>query len=228
MMMIRFVNNYEDLSTDKGSQFKFHCDKCGNGYMSRFQTSALGMASSFLNAASNLLGWGHSAGNSAYEIQRAVGGQAHDSALETAVEEGKQHFHQCSRCGKWVCPESCWNAPANQCEECAPDFQEELAASHAQAKAEAARQQLYEKARNTDYVSGIDLSAGARINSPNAFKPKAPIDRNACPNCNHNLGAAKFCPECGTPAQTAKPSCQNCGCRPDTQTKFCPDCGTKM
>ncbi|HEX2639330.1 MAG TPA: hypothetical protein VHL50_02110, partial [Pyrinomonadaceae bacterium] len=95
--MIQFVSNYEDLSTDKGYQFKFHCDKCGNGYMSRFQTSTLGVANSLLNAASNLLGWGYGAGNSAYEIQRAVGGPAHDSAIKAAVEEGKQHFHQCSR-----------------------------------------------------------------------------------------------------------------------------------
>jgi hypothetical protein len=31
--LIQFVANYDDLSTDKGFQFKFHCDKCRNGYM---------------------------------------------------------------------------------------------------------------------------------------------------------------------------------------------------
>ena len=40
--MIQFVQNYEDLSTDHGYQFKFHCDKCGNGFMTEFQTSAIG------------------------------------------------------------------------------------------------------------------------------------------------------------------------------------------
>ncbi|HLL99413.1 MAG TPA: zinc ribbon domain-containing protein [Pyrinomonadaceae bacterium] len=231
--MIRFVNNYEDLSTDKGYQFKFHCDKCGNGFMSRFQTSAIGVAGSLLNAAGNFFGWGHSAGNSAYEIQRAVGGKAHDAALETAVEEGKEHFHQCSRCGKWVCPEVCWNEQANQCEECAPDFQEELAASQAQAKAEAARQQLYEKAQNTDYVSGVDMSSGAQFASPNVVKPKRQQQRrrhgeNCCASCGHATGAAKFCPECGTPAIQAKPSCKSCGHEPENPTKFCPECGGKM
>ena len=44
MSMIQFVQNYQDLSTDKGYQFKFHCDKCGNGFMTEFQTSAIGMA----------------------------------------------------------------------------------------------------------------------------------------------------------------------------------------
>ena len=101
--MIRFVANYDDLSTDRGYQFKFYCDKCRNGYLSRFQTSVTGTAGSVLRAAGDLFGGiFSSAGNSAYEIQRAVGGKAHDSALETAVEEGKQHFHQCTRCGLGV------------------------------------------------------------------------------------------------------------------------------
>lgn len=228
MALIQFVNNTEDLSTDKGFQFKFHCDKCGNGFMSRFQTSTLGVASSFLNAASNLLGWGHSAGNSAYEIKRAVGGSAHDKALKEAVEEGKRHFHQCSRCGKWVCPEFCWNAKANQCEECAPYFEEQMASAHAQAKADAMRQQLYEKAQNTNYVSGIDMSADKQFASPNAVKFGGKAAQNACANCGHKVGAAKFCPECGTPAKAAKPCCNSCGFEPQTPTKFCPDCGGKM
>jgi autotransporter translocation and assembly factor TamB len=107
-----------------------------------------GAGGSLLRAAGDLFGgWLSSAGNSAYEIQRAVGGKAHDEALQKAVEEGKTHFHQCSRCGRWVCPEVCWNASAGQCEECAPDYQEELASAHARAKADATREQLNEKAR---------------------------------------------------------------------------------
>ena len=46
MALIQFVQNYQDLSTDRGFQFKFHCDKCGNGYMTRFQTSTFGVAAS--------------------------------------------------------------------------------------------------------------------------------------------------------------------------------------
>src|SRR4028119_2383574 len=99
--------------------------------------AAGGRAGALLRAAGDLFGgWASTAGNSAYDIQRSVGGKAHDDALAKAVEEGKQHFHQCSRCGRWVCPEVCWNANAVQCEECAPDYQEELASSHANAKAE--------------------------------------------------------------------------------------------
>lgn len=228
MTMIQFVNNYSDLSTDKGYQFKFHCDKCGNGFMSKYQPSYIGMAGSFLNAASDLLGWGRSAGNSAYEVQRAVGGSAHDTALQTAVEEGKQHFHQCSRCGKWVCPEVCWNDQANQCEGCAPRFDEEMAAAHAQAKADAMRQQLYEKAREVDYTAGVDLSANSYAASSQAVKPSAPTE-TACLACTYPIPPnVKFCPECGTPTKPVKPKCPSCNTETDVTTKFCPDCGTKM
>jgi len=232
--MIQFVANYEDLSTDKGYQFKFYCDKCGNGFMSEFQPSAVGMAGSFLRAAGDLFGgWMGSAGNSAYEIQRAVGGTGHDAALRQAVGEGKGHFHQCSRCGKWVCPEVCWNAAALQCEECAPDFSEELAASQAQAKADAARQQLHEKAQQTDYVSGIDMSAGAQLAAPRAgakgaAAPGAGRGEARCGGCGHDLGGAKFCPECGERARPAAATCGACGCRPDKPAKFCPECGERM
>jgi hypothetical protein len=44
MGMIQFVANYQDLSNDKGYQFKFFCDKCRNGYMSRFEASKVGLA----------------------------------------------------------------------------------------------------------------------------------------------------------------------------------------
>lgn len=228
MGMIQFVNNYEDLSTDRGYQFKFHCDKCGNGYMSSFQTSTIGTAGSLLRAAGSFFGgWVGSAGDSAYEIQRAVGGKAHDSALATAVEEGKKHFHQCSRCGRWVCPEVCWNAEAGQCEECAPNFQEQMTSAHAQAKAEAARQQLMEKAMATDYVSKVDMSAGSVMAGAAPAKAKARF----CPECGTNAGTAKFCPECGTAVPAVKASgadCTNCGFHSETPVKFCPECGGKM
>ena len=72
MALIRFTANYADLSTDRGYQFRFHCDKCGNGFMSRFQTSVTGVAGDPLRAAGNIFGGIlSSAGNSAYDIQRA-------------------------------------------------------------------------------------------------------------------------------------------------------------
>lgn len=228
MAMIKFVRNHSDLSTDKGFQFKFYCDKCGNGYLSRFQPSVLGMGGSFLRAASDLLGWGHSAGNSAYEIQRAVGGPAHDSALNAAVEEGKQYFHQCTRCGNWVCPEACWNEKVNMCESCAPNYEEEMAAAHAQAKADAMRNQVYTKAQEQDYASNIDMGADSYVQAPSVKQVEHKISVNTCSSCGHNVGSAKFCPECGTPAAPQKATCPGCGFQPDASVKFCPECGAKI
>src|SRR4249920_1757167 len=144
MAAIPFTGNHEDLSTDRGYQFKFFCEKCGNGYMSTFKTSAVGVLGSAARVAGNLFGgvFGTVADN-AYEVQRAVGGSAHDSALKEAVEEIAPIFKQCTRCGQWVCEPICWNEKAGLCETFAPDLDEEMAA----AQAEAAREQIQAKAR---------------------------------------------------------------------------------
>ena len=229
MALIQFVRNYEDLSTDRGYQFRFYCDKCGNGYLSRFQQSTIGTAGAILRTVGDFFGgWASSAGHSAYDIQRSVGGKGHDEALLKAVEEGKQHFHQCSRCGRWVCPEVCWNASAGQCEECAPDYNEELASSHASAKADAAREQVYERARQTDYASKLDMSADSYVKAPTPQAAASATASVSCASCGAEVGKAKFCPECGTPAKPARPTCQNCGHQPEGSPKFCPECGGKI
>jgi hypothetical protein len=55
MSLIQFTRNHTDHSTDKGFQFEFVCDRCGNGFMSEFRASAAGYATSALEAASGLL-----------------------------------------------------------------------------------------------------------------------------------------------------------------------------
>lgn len=227
MALINFVSNYDDLSTDRGYQFRFRCDKCGNGHMTQFKTSTLGMAQSILNVAGSLFGGMHSMGNAAYEVQRAVGGKAHDAALAEAVEEARGSFRQCTRCGKWVCAEVCWNAKANQCEECAPDFQEQFAASQAQAKALAAGYQLGEKAAQTDYTSGVDMRAESVIASPTAATNEQ-AKKLTCGACGAEaIPGAKFCGECGGPmAKPGPKACPKCGTQ--TAAKFCPECGNKM
>ena len=111
MAMIQFVRNYDDLSTDMGFQFKFHCDKCGNGFMSRFQASAIGMAGSALRVAEDLFGgvFGRGASSAAYEVQRARSAARRTTTRSrAAVKEGarREFSRECSRCGRWVCPES--------------------------------------------------------------------------------------------------------------------------
>lgn len=209
MGAIEFCSNYDDLSTDKGFQFRFHCDKCGNGYMSSFRASALGMASSALQAAGNLFGgiFGGAA-HGAYEIQRAVGGPAHDAALREATAEIKPKFKQCTRCGGWVCEPVCWNGKAGLCERCAPDLDEEMAA----AQAEAAKEQVHVKAREVDWTKGRDV---------------AQVTGAVCPHCHAKAKAgAKFCGDCGKPlAAAAKRFCPGCGASLEGNPKFCPECG---
>src|SRR5579859_7542308 len=135
MAMIEFVRNYSDRSTDRGYQFEFRCDHCGNGYMSSYEPSLIGTAGGLLQAAGSLFGgFLGSAGNSSYEIQRAIGGPAHDRALQTAVAEVKQKFERCQRCGEWVCKEICWNEGARQCTGCTPKYEQEVISMRTQAQ----------------------------------------------------------------------------------------------
>ncbi len=208
-MAIEFVQNYTDLSTDKGYQFKFFCDKCGNGYMSSFRASAIGIAASAAQVAGSLFGGVFGKlGSSSYEVQRAIGGPAHDKALEAAVAEMKPKFKQCSRCGKWVCGEVCWNHEQNLCEQCAPNLDEEIAS----AQAGAARDQAVDKAKTVDWLKDRDISR----------KQAA-----ACPSCGAHTQGGKFCPSCGANLSPAV-NCSQCGTKIEGAPKFCPECGNKL
>lgn len=223
MALIQFVQNYQDLSTDRGYQFKFFCDKCHNGFLTAFQTSAMGMAETALRVAGNLFGGVfNTVGNSAYEIQRAVGGPAHDAALTAAVDEGKRHFHQCTRCGRWVCPEVCWNGAAGLCNSCAPNFETEVAAAHAQAKVGAAVQQLNQKASQVDFTSGIELGPSEVVRAP---APAATAE-NLCTACGGAAGDGRFCPHCGAERRLTK--CPGCGAAFAPGARFCASCGHKV
>jgi len=212
MALIKFVANHDDLSTDRGYQFTFYCDKCRNGYLSAFQPSITGIAGGLLRAAGNLFGGvlGR-VGSSTYEIQRAIAGKAHDDALLKAVDEGKQHFKQCSKCGKWVCPDVCWNQGRGLCEGCAPDEAEAIAAAQAQATNE----QIFQKARNTNLIGHVEMNKKATAEIP------------LCPSCGAKTTSSKFCPECGG-ALVTKIKCTRCGVESAPSTLFCPDCGNKM
>jgi hypothetical protein len=208
MASVWFTGNYQDLSTDRGYQFKFLCEKCGNGYLSSFKVSKLGMASSIMRAAGNLFGSAlGNAANSAYEIQRAVGSAAHDEALKEAAEEISRKFKQCTRCGQWVCEPVCWNKTVQLCEKCAPDLDEETAA----AQAEAARSQIQEKARSVDWTAQRDPGTVRAV---------------VCPACGAKTQGGKFCGECGA-ALSQKKRCGKCGSEAEGDPKFCPECGQK-
>jgi double zinc ribbon protein len=206
MATIPFTNNYSDRSTDRGFQFQFFCQKCGNGYMSTFQPNRISGIANAANVAASLFGglFGRAA-QSASTIQGYVAGPQHDSALDAAVKEISPLFKQCTRCGSWVCEPVCWNKKAGLCESCAPDLDEEISAAQAQA----ARQQAMEKAREVDFLGQRNL---------------AQVAAAICPSCGAKTQGGKFCPECGA-SVSAKRKCAHCGAESDGTPKFCPECG---
>lgn len=210
MSLIAFTSNYTDRSNSTGYQFEFHCDKCRSGFLSTFQPSKAGIGGGILRAAGGLFGGRlNQIAAASDQLKDALRGPAWDAAFRKAVEEGKQKFKQCSRCGKWVCPEHCWNASRGQCETCAPDLQEEAAS----AQATAAKDQIWEKARQVDQTAGVSAAA-----------PQTAM----CPSCGAKSTAGKFCTECGKPMQAAKVACVNCKAELAAGAKFCPECGTKQ
>jgi len=209
MSLIQFTRNYQDHSTDKGFQFEFFCDRCGNGFTSPFVPSATGMAASALRAAGGLFGgFLGSAGSSAYEIERMVLGPAHDKAYRDSVEEAKPNFSQCPKCAKWVCKATCWNQKRSLCYTCAPDVDTELAAAQAQETVD----QIKEKLRHEDMTKDIEVTTEAV-----AF----------CPECGARTQGGKFCPACGK-ALRPKNECSKCGAKFELGSKFCPECGNKV
>lgn len=206
MANIPFTNNYTDLSTSRGYQFKFHCQKCGNGYQSTFQANKLGTAATAATAVSNLFGGIFTRAAQAGEsLQQMVAGPQHDAALKAAVEEIRPIFKQCSRCGQSVCEPVCWNAKAGLCETCAPDMDEEIASAQAQA----AKAQVIERSQKIDYVGQRNLAQVTAVH---------------CPKCGARSQGGKFCPECGT-AMSAKKKCAGCSHEAEGSPKFCPECG---
>lgn len=217
---VPFTDNVQDLSTDKGFQFKFCCERCGNGYMSAFQSNMVGMAGGALQAASGLLGgvFGRAA-SSAFEVQRMVGGPQHDAAFRKAVEEVSPEFNQCNRCGQWVCRQICWNGQRNQCTTCSPKMDQEIAAIESDATIHQLRQQ--------GYSGNVDLTGGVRLNSAVGGDQSVGAQNLACACGAMVARGAKFCPECGTKIEL-KHSCPGCGVESAPGAKFCSDCGHRF
>ncbi|AGC41805.1 hypothetical protein MYSTI_00455 [Myxococcus stipitatus DSM 14675] len=208
MSMIQFTRNYTDRSNDYGFQFEFFCDKCGNGHMSPFIASKVGVATGLLRAAGSF--FGGTIGRAAHagtHLKDALRGQGWDDAYAEAVDAGKQHFKNCTRCGKWVCPRSCWNEGRGLCETCAPDLAEEAASIQAHVAVEQAR----EKARTVDHVATLDMKQTRTA---------------VCPHCAAKVDGGRFCTECGKPLAAQKLSCGKCGTDIPASAKFCPECGS--
>lgn len=217
---VPFTDNLQDLSTDKGFQFKFCCERCGNGYMSAFQHNIAGVAGGALQVASGLFGgvFGRAA-SSAYDIQHMVGGPAHDAALRKATEEVAPQFSQCNRCGQWVCRSICWNGTRHQCVTCSPKMDQEIAAIESEGTIQQLRQQAY---------SGqVDLTGGVTLGSAATGQQSVAAANLTC-SCGTRLTrGTRFCPDCGQKV-TLKQTCPGCGVEAAVGAKFCSDCGHRF
>lgn len=208
---IEFTDNYEDQSTERGFQWQFNCQRCGNGYRSKFRPSATGLASEALGMANSLLGGLlGSATEIGDRVHSAAWERAHDSNFDEAAREVKPFFIQCPRCNNWVCRRRCWNEERSLCHDCAPDVRSEVAAAQAEAVVEQARQKVAEREYDvSEHVKGDQIRA-------------------SCPECGAKLeSSAKFCPECGHKMEQAR-FCTECGAQIKANAKFCPGCGTKI
>lgn len=211
---IEFTRNYSDLSTNQGFQFEFYCDRCGTGYRTHFQASAMGLMTGALDAANSLFGgfFGQAA-DLGERARSATWEKAHDEAFEGAMEELKPDFVQCPRCSSWVCRKQCWNTTKGLCKQCAPDLGVEMAAAQSSRTVEEvwAHSQMAEEDR--EMLKEESWRAGVRA---------------TCPNCNAPLAAnVKFCPECGAKIQ-AQAHCIHCGAKLSPGAKFCAECGGKV
>jgi hypothetical protein len=209
---IEFVQNYSDLSTDRGFQFEFTCNRCGSGFRTRFKPSAAGTAAGVLDAASSLLGGFFSSAANIGERVRSAGWQkARDDAFAEALREIKPSFAQCPRCSTWVCRKSCWNEKRGLCKGCAPDLGVEMSAAQSSKAVEGVWANAQMDAEDEKTVTG---------NWKETVKA-------SCPQCGAPLaGNVKFCPECGAKLNAAA-HCTECGAKLTPGAKFCGECGAK-
>jgi hypothetical protein len=209
---IRFTKNYKDTSTDTGFQFEFFCERCGNGYKSKFQPSATGTVSKMMDTASGLFGGIFSkASDFGQNVRSATWEKDHEKALVNAVNEISPHFIQCPKCSNWVCRDLCWNNQKGLCKNCSPDLGVEMAIAQSQKSVEeihahAAMAEEDKKLGKEYWREGIKAT---------------------CPNCEKPLARnEKFCPECGF-ALKQKGKCSKCDANLQTGAKFCAECGEK-
>jgi membrane protease subunit (stomatin/prohibitin family) len=221
MALLDHPANVDDLSGDKGFQWRFHCDLCGSGFDTTFIPSKsaasahrFGFLSSGLSAVGSTIGgsassglWGASQGASAmgqFKGMSAAWHTEHDQAFQQAVNEAKVHFKRCPRCKKYVCPDD-FNDEAGLCTTDAPSLTAETQATKAQVRVE----QMQASVKSQQLYDG-DSSDRSTI----------------CPACGKPSGTGKFCQNCGQPlGYRVCPKCQHQN--PPT-VSFCGECGTKL
>jgi len=214
VVLREFVKNFDDMSDDNGYQFKFKCDICGDGFLTKYREAPFAKAKSLLGAASSLgSSFGGRFGGSAWGAKGAADHmhdakwrEAREKAFDEAVTEAKGHFSKCPSCRKYV-DATCWNEQVLVCVECSP----RQTVVVQKARAEAFGQKAHEAMLAQDYSAEIKGAEAARV---------------TCPNCGKPTSSGKFCEVCGAPLE--KTACPTCGAKLSTGARFCNNCGTKL
>ena len=136
-MLHSFTKNYDDLSTEAGFQFEFHCDNCGNGFKSTFKESStyksrkrtekfgsnVGFVGRLFGGVLGNLGSAIESGadmvRNRMEDRSPQWRREQEESFDAAQEEVKGQFTKCPSCNNWVCSD-CWNEEEGLCIACAP------------------------------------------------------------------------------------------------------------
>jgi hypothetical protein len=149
----------------------------------------------------------------------------------------EQYFHECPTCRMVVCP-SDWDARTSFCSEDSPR-KEEIAEAQAEQAAG-----VLKGIAGAFGLGDVMRGASEAMQQAGAGLARCPKDGTVAPagskfcaqcggpmdqpkvtkcKCGANVGASKFCPECGAKVDVAK-----CKCGAELKgAKFCPECGAK-
>lgn len=210
---LEFSKNYRDLSSSRGFQFEFYCNRCDNGFRTQFKPFAMGTISGIMDTASSLLGgFIGKAADISERVSSANYERAHDQAFLDAANELRMEFMQCPRCSQWVCKKNCWNHKKGLCKNCAPDLGVEMSAAQSSRSVEEvwAHAAMAEEDKKLEVGNWRETIVAS------------------CPQCQSPLATnAKFCPECGAKLKGAA-HCTECGAKLQPGAKFCADCGNQV
>jgi len=222
MPLLDHPRNVDDLSNDKGFQWRFYCDRCHSGFDTTFipsrsqasarrfgflssSLSAVGSMASSLTDSGGLYGASQGAGAvSQFKGMSADWHREHDKAFEQAVNETKTHFKKCPRCNLYICSDE-WNDEAGLCTTDAPSLTTELQSTKAQVRVEQMQ---------------------TAVKAQTLFDGDTTDRTTLCATCGKPSGSGKFCQNCGSPLGYKE--CSKCHHQNPPTVSFCGECGTKL
>lgn len=197
------IEDYNDLSNERGFQFEFHCALCDNKFKSEFvksrSYSSSKTAETLGNAASlvgNFLGGklgqlGHAIDAGTDFINGNKDGSDYDKEKEKAFikaeKEAETNLFHCSNCERWVC-EDCYVEAFGLCREC---MEEKLERDREEAE------------REKEEIAAANICPKCGKSNPEGMR--------FCGYCGANISGVKECPHCGTENPIEMKFCGNCG-----------------